>query len=99
MKALAEGSCVVKVLAVAADPGTVRLLSVRTYFTHPGPFSLGSRGIGRVAAVGSDAARLRPGHLAMLESFLRARDDPTVKALWATFDGAIKESHRPMHDN
>ncbi|KAJ1566541.1 hypothetical protein HK405_009405 [Cladochytrium tenue] len=97
--AAVPGSCVVKVLAVAADSGIVRLLSGRSSFTYPGPFTPGGRAIGRVAAVGSDAARLRPGQLVMLESFLRARDDPTVEALWAAFDGATEESRRFVRDN
>ncbi|KAI9354821.1 alcohol dehydrogenase [Zopfochytrium polystomum] len=93
------GTCVVKVLAADASPGTPALAAGHTPFTHPGPFCPATRAVGRVVSVGPDAATLVPGQLVVLETFLRARDDPDVQALWGLFDGGSPASRRFVRDN
>jgi NADPH:quinone reductase-like Zn-dependent oxidoreductase len=43
--------------------------------------------IGRIHAVGSDAGKLKPGHLIFVESFVVARDDPKVKIMQGHMSG------------
>ncbi|RFU82150.1 alcohol dehydrogenase [Trichoderma arundinaceum] len=67
----------------------------------PYPLTFGSPAIGRVAAVGPDTTAFKPGHLVLIDTNLRARDDPNVSVVWGAFDGFdektkhfVKESWR-----
>ncbi len=93
------GSCVVRVIAAIADPHMPKILSGQVGFTFPKNLCPGGKAIGRVAATGSDTTSLSVGRLVMLESFVRARDDPDVQILWGTFDGPTPASKKFMADN
>lgn len=67
----------------------------------PHPSIFGSPAIGRVAAVGPDTTAFKPGQLVLVDTNLRARDDPNVSVVWGAFDGFdektkhfVKESWR-----
>lgn len=92
------GSAVVKVLAAAVDSELMKYISGRV-FTFPKNSVHGGRAVGRVAAVGPDAASLREGQLVLLERFIRARDDSSVEILWGLYDGPTPASKKFAADN
>lgn len=59
----------------------------------------GNTGIGRVAAVGPDTTSLAVGQLVMLDTLIRARDDPGVQILWGFWDGPTPASKKFAADN
>lgn len=81
------GSVVVRVLCVQSQRSLESILRGKTPFTFPQPMTPGNTGIGRVAAVGPDTTSLAVGQLVMLDTFIRARDDPGVQILWGFWDG------------
>jgi threonine dehydrogenase-like Zn-dependent dehydrogenase len=62
--------------------------------TLPFPLVFGSPAIGRVAAVGPDTTAFKPGQLVLIDTNLRARDDPNVSVVWGAFDGFDETSKR-----
>lgn len=93
------GSVVVKVLCVQSHRGLEHILSGKTFFTFPQPLTPGNTGIGRVAAVGPDTTSLAVGQLVMLDTLIRARDDPDVQILWGFWDGTSPTSKKFAADN
>lgn len=93
------GSVVVKVLAASLDTDLPAILSGHGFFTFPEPFVPGPRSVGRIAAIGPDTTAFRPDQLVMVEPWLRARDDPTVQALFGIFDGPTPTSQKWFADN
>ena len=57
----------------------------------------GTSAIGRVAAVGPDAALLEPGQLVMVDCTVRGRDDPTAVFLSGIHEGYSLGSRKLMH--
>ncbi|RDL39729.1 Uncharacterized protein BP5553_04069 [Venustampulla echinocandica] len=51
------------------------------------PSVIGSSGIGRIVTVGPDATSLKPGQLVLVDSFIRARDNPSVAFLLGIHEG------------
>ncbi|KPM37823.1 hypothetical protein AK830_g8735 [Neonectria ditissima] len=91
------GSTVIRVLAAMANPNLVHMLRSDAgshAFTQPRPLVPGGYFVGRVAAAGSDATVLAEGQLVMVESFVRARDDPSVQILWGMNDGSAPETKK-----
>ncbi|KAI8989816.1 chaperonin 10-like protein [Trametes punicea] len=57
-------------------------------FPYPKPYvPAGGAAVGRIVALGNDATTLRVGDLVLTELFLRARDDPTARALQGLHQG------------
>jgi D-arabinose 1-dehydrogenase-like Zn-dependent alcohol dehydrogenase len=82
------GSAIVKILATPCQSTQKNLLlSSNPHFTNPRPFIPGVSAVGRVAAVGSDAASLKIGQLVLLEPFVRGRDDGDAQILKGLFGG------------
>lgn len=93
------GSVVVRVLCVQSQRSLESILSGKTPFTFPQPMTPGNTGIGRVAAVGPDTTSLAVGQLVMLDTFIRARDDPGVQILWGFWDGPSPASKKFAAEN
>lgn len=93
------GSVVVKVLCVQSQRSLQAILSGKTPFTFPQPITPGNTGIGRVAAVGPDTTSLAVGQLVMLDTLIRARDDPSVQILWGFWDGPTPASKKFAAEN
>ncbi|KAI0397938.1 alcohol dehydrogenase [Xylariaceae sp. FL0594] len=99
---LVSGSAIVKPLAAVVTSNLSSIYRAEGVFGHPdvalaypripGPFS-----IGRVAALSADAVALKVGDLVMTSTFLTARDEPSVGAVWNVVPGFSKES-RALHD-
>ena len=71
------GSAVVRVLAAGVPTYAGRVYSGRKPYLYPIPFVPGSAAVGRVAAAGPDATRLKPGQLVYFDSHVHGRDDTT----------------------
>lgn len=88
------GSVVVKVECVQSQRSLEGILAGKTPFTFPRPLTPGNTAIGRVAAVGPDTTSLAVGQLVMLDTLIRARDDPDVQLLWGFWDGPSPASKK-----
>ena len=74
------GSAVVGVLASPILPDHKDfLLGKFSYMQFLNPLSPGSQGVGRVVAVEVDATSLHIDQLILIETFVRARDNPDVQ--------------------
>ena len=62
----------------------------------PTPSVPGSGAIGRVAAIGADATKLKLGDLVFIDIYIRGRDDYSVRALSGINDGHSEASKRMM---
>lgn len=93
------GSVIVKVLAAHVDPHFEHAMNITHPFTMPPDLIPGGQSIGRVAAIGPDTTSLSVGQLVMLDSWIRARDNPDVQVLWGIFDGPTPQSKKFMADN
>ena len=60
------------------------------------PMVIGSSAIGRIAAIGPDATRLKPGQLVLFEIFIHGRDAPQDTMLFGTMAGFTPQSRRLM---
>jgi threonine dehydrogenase-like Zn-dependent dehydrogenase len=82
------GSAVVEILAVGVLPyaNDVYVTALRNY-PMPIPLTIGSSGVGRIAAVGPDSVSLQPGQLVLVDCYIRARDDKEVSFLAGLHDG------------
>ena len=74
-----HGSAVVRILssAVLSYSAEVFIGNTRNY-NYPVPLTPGPYAIARVAAVGPDATKLKPGDLVAVEGYIHGRDDDTV---------------------
>lgn len=93
------GSVIIKVLCVQSQRSLQGILTGKTPFTFPQPLTPGNSGIGRVAAIGPDTTSLAVGQLVMLDSFIRARDDPDLQVLWGFWDGPSPASKKFAAEN
>ncbi|CAM1509594.1 Fc.00g033330.m01.CDS01 [Cosmosporella sp. VM-42] len=66
-------------------------------YTYPEPFVPGASAVGRIAAVGPDAALLHPGQLVFVDCYVRGRDDPSTGFLSGLHDGHTAGSKKLMH--
>jgi threonine dehydrogenase-like Zn-dependent dehydrogenase len=91
------GSVIVQVLHVLVyqiTPDVFYGTAPNPNMTLPYPLVFGSPAIGRVAAIGPDTTAFKPGQLVLVDSNLRARDDPNVSAVWGAFDGFDETTKR-----
>ncbi|KAL6899980.1 GroES-like protein [Trichoderma evansii] len=91
------GSVIVRVLHVLVyqiTPDVFHGTVANPNMTLPYPVVFGSPAIGRIAAIGPDTTAFKPGQLVLIDTNLRARDDPNVSAVWGAFDGFDKTTKR-----
>jgi threonine dehydrogenase-like Zn-dependent dehydrogenase len=65
--------------------------STRKY-PFPTPLVIGTSGLARIASVGPDTTAFTPGQLVFVDSFIRARDDPTSAFLLGIHEGHTEGS-------
>jgi len=90
------GSAVIRILAAGVLTYANRVYSGRKPYLYPVPFVPGSSAIGRVAAVGADATRLRPGQLVYFDCYIHGRDDTSSLILHGLSSGFTAGSHLLM---
>ncbi|KAK5956881.1 hypothetical protein OHC33_002370 [Knufia fluminis] len=73
-----------------------RVYSGKKPYLYPIPFVPGSSAVGRVAAVGPDATRLKPGQLVYFDSYIHGRDDTTSLILHGLSAGFTPSSNMLM---
>ncbi|CAP61033.1 uncharacterized protein PODANS_3_50 [Podospora anserina S mat+] len=85
------GSVLIRVLAAQVSQKVYDIYSGKVGFTlAPDMILGGGYAIGRVVQPGPDTTSLPVGKLVMIQSFLRARDNPEeIQAVWGTFDGGV----------
>lgn len=91
------GSVIVRVLHVLVyqiTPDVFHGTVANPKMTLPYPVVFGSPAIGRVAAIGPDTTAFKPGQLVLIDTKLRARDDPSVSAVRGAFDGLDETTKR-----
>ncbi|KAL2436492.1 hypothetical protein ABEF95_011193 [Exophiala dermatitidis] len=89
------GSVLIKVEAAMVQPQTRNILNaVVPQFRLPYPVVPGSNAIGRVVEAGPDAVVLEKGQLVLISSFVRARDDPSVRVVWGVSAGFDQRSQQ-----
>lgn len=96
------GSVTVRLLANLANPNFVHLLrgSPGSHpFTQPRLLTPCSNCVGHVAFLGTDAVSLNVGQLILIEGYIKARDDPSVKILWGMHGGDTVASKRLYRDS
>ncbi|KAK0670098.1 hypothetical protein QBC41DRAFT_97817 [Cercophora samala] len=95
------GSVLVRVLAAQVSQKFHDIYSGKVGFTlAPDMILGGGYAIGRVAQPGPDTTSLPVGKLVMLQSFLRARDNPEeIQAVWGSFDGGLPASREWIEKN
>ncbi|WPH03094.1 Hypothetical protein R9X50_00596900 [Acrodontium crateriforme] len=65
-------------------------------YPFPLPLVTGVSAVGRIAAVGSDATSLKPGQLVFVDSYIHARDNPSVGFLSGIHEGYTSGSQTLM---
>lgn len=93
-----HGSAVVRVLSAGVISYMGDIYNGRRPYPFPKPMVPGSAGIGRVAATGPDATKLKPGDLVFIDGLVRSRDEPTDAFLPGLHDGQSPGSRRLMQD-
>lgn len=88
------GSVLVKVEAMLVHPNALAIYNAKHPFIQlPYPLVPGSNAVGRVVVPGPDATSLRSGQLVIVNTFVRARDDPSVQVLWGIWPGTTPETN------
>ncbi len=62
----------------------------------PLPLTIGSSAVARVHSVGPDATLLKEGQLVLVDSFIKARDDPGTQFLFGLHEGGTEGSRKLM---
>nr|CDP26484.1 Putative protein of unknown function [Podospora anserina S mat+] len=95
------GSVLIRVLAAQVSQKVYDIYSGKVGFTlAPDMILGGGYAIGRVVQPGPDTTSLPVGKLVMIQSFLRARDNPEeIQAVWGTFDGGVPASREWIEKN
>ncbi|TAQ88622.1 hypothetical protein B7494_g3075 [Chlorociboria aeruginascens] len=91
------GSVVVHMLAVNIPTYAREIYNGTRKYPFPLPLVIGTSGVGRIAAIGSDTTAFTPGQLVLIDSFIRARDDPTSAILMGIHQGNTAGSKTLMH--
>ncbi|KAJ0372895.1 hypothetical protein COL26b_008903 [Colletotrichum chrysophilum] len=95
------GAILIRILTVYVQSNTVDILNA----SHPlyelaYPVIPGTNAIGRVAALSPDTTSFKEGDLVLLDSFIRARDDPwNVQILWGANAGTTPASKEFLKGN
>ncbi|KAH8672647.1 chaperonin 10-like protein [Tricladium varicosporioides] len=92
---LTPGSAIIAPLATSVLNYTKSVHNGSLDYRFPTPFVPGSNSIARIVAVGADATILKPGQLVVYDSFVRARDDPSIQILMG-LSGGTEESFKLM---
>lgn len=90
------GSAVVKILEAAVLSYSRDIYNGTRKYELPTPSVPGSGAIGRVAAIGADATKLKPGDLVFIDIYIRGRDEHSVGALSGINDGHSEASKSMM---
>ena len=92
------GSAIVKILQTGVLSYHREIYNGQRGYPFPTPLVGGANAIGRIAALGPDAATLQPGQLVFVDMVVRARDDPSVLFLSAIHAGGSEGSQKLMRD-
>ena len=92
------GSAIIRVLVAGILSYSREIYNGQRPYPIPTPLVPGSSAIGRVAAVGPDAAALRPGQLVFVNCVIRGRDDPSALIFSALHEGGTDGSRKLMRD-
>ena len=92
------GSAIIRVLAAPVISYTRDVYNGKRAYPFPTPIIPGFSAVGRVAAVGPDATRVKPGDLVFVDSVVRSRDDPADVYLAAVSEGFTEGSKKLMRD-
>lgn len=92
------GSAVVRVLSAGVISYMGDVYSGRRPYPFPRPMIPGSAAIGRVAATGPDATKLKPGDLVFIDGLVRSRDESTDAFLPGLHDGQSAGSKELMQN-
>ncbi|KAK4507770.1 hypothetical protein PRZ48_001505 [Zasmidium cellare] len=92
------GSAVVRVLRVKVISYSREVMNGTRNYQFPMPLIPGFSAIGRVAAVGADATKIKPGDLVHMDTTIRSRDNPSDVFLAGVADGYTAGSKRLMKD-
>lgn len=91
---LTPGSAIVRVLAANILAYAKQAYSGELPYPLPKPLIVGSSAVGRIAVVGPDATALQPGHLVLIDIYIRGRDDRNAAILMGLHEGATEGSRR-----
>ncbi|KAI4200381.1 MAG: hypothetical protein LQ346_002391 [Caloplaca aetnensis] len=90
------GSALVRIIVANVLPYARKVYTGDRGVPMPTPMVIGSAAIGRVESVGVDATLLSPGQLVFVDTFIRARDDPTTSFLFGFREGPTEGSKKLM---
>ena len=90
------GSAVVRILGANVISYMRDIYNGKRQYTYPVPLVPGTSAIGRVAAIGPDAALLKVGDLVHVDCLIRGRDDPSAAFLSGIHDGFSEGSKKLM---
>jgi threonine dehydrogenase-like Zn-dependent dehydrogenase len=88
------GSVVIQILSTTILDYLRQVLTGAMPYPMKTPLVPGGNGIGRVSKVGSDTTSLSVGQLVLVDSYIRARDDPGVGFLLGLHNGADPRAHK-----
>ena len=92
------GTAVVAIHAANVISYTRDIYNGKRNYPYPMPLIPGSSAIGRVAALGPDATKLKPGDLVFMDITIRSRDDPSDVFLSAIHHGFTAGSQHLMEN-
>lgn len=92
------GSAVVKILAAAVLSYSREIYNGTRKYELPTPSVPGNAAIGRIAAIGADATKLKLGDLVFIDIYIRGRDDYSAGALSGINVGHSEASKRMMRE-
>ncbi|KAF4547522.1 Alcohol dehydrogenase GroES-like domain-containing protein 11 [Elsinoe fawcettii] len=93
-----HGSAVIRVLAANVISYQREIYNGTRPYPFPTPLIGGASAVGRIAAVGPDATKLKIGDLVHVDITIRSRDDPADVFLSAVYDGDTPGSKKLMAD-
>ncbi|KAI8267909.1 alcohol dehydrogenase [Colletotrichum sp. SAR11_239] len=95
------GAILIRTLTVYVQSNTVDILNAsHPLYELPYPVIPGTNAIGRIAALSPDTTSFKEGDLVLLDSFIRARDDPwNVQILWGANAGITPASKEFLRGN
>lgn len=98
----AIGTAVCRVLQAGVLSYQREIYNGQRQYPLPTPLVGGYSAVGRIVAVGEDAAALKPGQLVWIDCVIRGRDDPNSSYLLGLHEGqderTKKLSHNVWHD-
>ncbi|KAK5175363.1 uncharacterized protein LTR77_000502 [Saxophila tyrrhenica] len=92
------GSAIVRVLVANTISYMRDIYNGKRRYPFPTPLVTGTSFIGRVAAVGPDATKIKPGDLVVVDIMIRSRDEPTDAFLAGVIQGFTEGSAKLMRD-